>query len=448
MKKYIGLIAILFLIPSLGIAGDEIINGVLQEAGGSSEWTLSGTGITPTTATTVAVPSQLTATTTGVSLGTASATSLAVPSQLTATASGVSLGTATATSLAVPSGFTATTAGAQASEMTVTTLRATGNTYANTITMATGRLGIGTTAPAGPIDLSQSGGDTTTPVTIKPDVANKGILLYGGGAQKNKTLETYIESTAGYAVLKGSAGVQLMNGVTTLLLAVNGKVQIPTDVLLNLGTDNGWDIIHDSGTAQLRFSEANNENLYMAMKKGSTASAGIVAYTPLTVTSLAGLSDVGADANGRLQAASDARMKNLEPSVACPDCGPISATLDDIAKLQAYKYQWKKDSGVNVGIEDKIADIGFTAQDVDAVFPGVVPKKRNVIKTRIIGVDSKGADIFETYTELEDVPHLNYSNRALVAYLVEALKDANNRIKALEASNADILNRLEALEAK
>jgi len=86
MKKYIGLIAILFLIPSLGIAGDEIINGVLQEAGGSYD----GTGVdTIVAGTSIAVPSGFTATTAGAQAKALTVTGVSLFSDGSATAPGI-----------------------------------------------------------------------------------------------------------------------------------------------------------------------------------------------------------------------------------------------------------------------------------------------------------------------------------------------------------------------
>lgn len=105
MKRILISLILLSVLVVLPAYGTEIVNGVEQGLGGD---TYDGTGVDTIVA----------------------GTSIAVPSQLTATTTGVSLGTATATSLAVPSGFTATTAGAQAKEFTVVTdLHLNGSVY-------------------------------------------------------------------------------------------------------------------------------------------------------------------------------------------------------------------------------------------------------------------------------------------------------------------------------
>jgi len=179
-----------------------------------------------------------------------------------------------------------------------------------------------------------------------------------------------------------------------------------------------------------------------AITGGATAMtySAVVGGPAITIPGLAGAGALQTDGSGQIIALSDESIKDL--------IEPIKATLDDVAKLQGYRYTWKVGSGVNAGFESDFPEVGFTAQSVQAAFPDLVNTKRIEQKKRFVKIGDDLQPIYEEYKELVDVPKLNYSTRGLVAYLVEALKDANARIKALEATQADILKRLEALEAK
>ena len=389
MKKYIGLIAILFLIPSLGIAGDEIINGVLQEAGGSSEWTLSGTTITPTTATSTAAGYTSNVTTGVFQFG---------------------------TQAAIGATYSPVTGG--------------------------GRIGIGTTAPATSLDLTGTGmgmrshpGYTasTSPATYSLAYA----LGDGDTGFYEYSDDVIVLATAGTArVMFDEDNTQAIRSVASNGFGLHNEASTETNPTMGP---------YGQGDATTGFggNPTGAKSLSMIINSTQIAQAnasGVSITGGLLVSGLAGAGALQADGTGQIIALSDESVKDL----ICP----IKATLDDVAKLQGYRYTWKVGSGVNAGYEKDFPEVGFTAQGVQAAFPDLVNTKRVEQKRRVIGVDDKAEPIYEEYKELTDVPKLNYSTRGLVAYLVEALKDANNRIKALEAAQADILKRLEALEAK
>ena len=289
-----------------------------------------------------------------------------------------------------------------------------------------GRLGVGTTAPAGPIDLSQTVGDTTVPLTVRQANLAKGIDIYGPDG--TTTLKFDIDANSRPHITGSSAFFHL------------GGSGFQYNIL-------GASILRDSGNIGLTLNGSGTE-LGLTVTNTVTAQANTSGFSVtggLLVSGLAGVGDIGADANGQFQAASDEKLKNLAE--------PIKATLEDIMGLQGYQYTWTPESGVSRGFTNEFPEVGFTAQNVRSVFPKLVNDKTVAIKRRIISEkinpDTGVTEYeYETYKEIVEAPHLNYSTKGLVAYLVEALKDANNRIKALEASNADILKRLEALEAK
>ena len=232
MKRILISLILLSVLVVLPAYGTEIVNGVEQGLGGD---TYDGTGVDTIVA----------------------GTSIAVPSQLTATTTGVSLGTATATSLAVPSGFTATTAGAQATALTVT----------NNIT-AGGRIGIGTTAPAGAVDISPTGGTNTYPLTIRQSVDNKGITLYN----------IYDVSTNHFDIsMSGNAGkINSTNSITmgvnagTIITIANDRLQISDNMFLALGNYDYYWMYDEATHDRLEFyGQGYNSQLLQTVTAGS-----------------------------------------------------------------------------------------------------------------------------------------------------------------------------------
>ena len=90
---------------------------------------------------------------------------------------------------------------------------------------------------------------------------------------------------------------------------------------------------------------------------------------------------------------------------------PLSTCITDIMKLEPQKFQWKATG---------TADIGFIAQDVQAVWPELV----EVSPTGSIGI---------VYTRF-------------VPLLLEGIRELNDRVNALEAIR-DLNDRVNALEA-
>jgi len=98
----------------------------------------------------------------------------------------------------------------------------------------------------------------------------------------------------------------------------------------------------------------------------------------------------------------------------------------DIKDLQVRKYNFKQETG-----QQTHTQIGLIAQEAELVSPGLVFESPDR--------DAEGNDL-GTVTK-----SVNYS--VLYMKAVKALQEAMDRIEILEASNADILARLSALEA-
>jgi hypothetical protein len=100
---------------------------------------------------------------------------------------------------------------------------------------------------------------------------------------------------------------------------------------------------------------------------------------------------------------------------------------NDLKSLQVRKYNFKEETG-----QQTHTQIGLVAQEVELVSPGLVNESPDR--------DAEGNDL-GTVTK-----SVNYS--VLYMKAVKALQEAMDRIEILEASNADILARLSALEGK
>ena len=129
--------------------------------------------------------------------------------------------------------------------------------------------------------------------------------------------------------------------------------------------------------------------------------------------------------NGAVYAASgysssDARLKDIVSD------GLGTGILDKVCQLQAKKFTWKENTQQRRGCES--VQIGLLAQDVQIDFPEVVD---SVKQTKITGVNP------ETLNEqLEDNLAVDYGK--LVPILVEALKEAKERIETLETKVATL----------
>ncbi|MBL7716421.1 MAG: tail fiber domain-containing protein [Bdellovibrionales bacterium] len=161
-----------------------------------------------------------------------------------------------------------------------------------------------------------------------------------------------------------------------------------------------WNILVDSGASnQLRF--AYNGGAVEAMR---FTTAGAVTF-PFTVTSVGNVTAPG------YYHSSDIRLKEHVVT--------YDHALDTVKALRGVRFDWKKDG---------TSEIGFIAQEVEAVDPVLV----------------------KTGDDPEKIKSVKYAN--ITAILVEAFKELvgreDSRYAELQAKNAELQKRLDALEAK
>ena len=112
---------------------------------------------------------------------------------------------------------------------------------------------------------------------------------------------------------------------------------------------------------------------------------------------------------------SDRRLKQ--------DIQPITGALDKVLELQGVTFNWNKSINPSMNLDDR-NHLGFIAQDVELVLPQAVSTANDAMQTK----------------------SLAYGD--IVPVLAEAIKDLKAENDTLKAQNADILQRLAALEAK
>uniref|UniRef100_A0A6M3IN79 Putative peptidase n=1 Tax=viral metagenome TaxID=1070528 RepID=A0A6M3IN79_9ZZZZ len=179
-----------------------------------------------------------------------------------------------------------------------------------------------------------------------------------------------------------------------------------------------------------------------AKKNGTTAQALAASETVLQVenwgTNLAtilgdgsvrfdqyGAGDLQTDASGNITAVSDDSLKDIQSNV--------TATLEQVCQLQGIVYKFKKESGFDY-IDEYV---GFSANDVEKVFPKVVYDKRRVyhpaIKAGTIDIRTGIAYKTDISAWIEEIPTTRtMSTRSLIPYIIEALKEIQIRLIALE----------------
>jgi hypothetical protein len=167
------------------------------------------------------------------------------------------------------------------------------------------------------------------------------------------------------------------------------------------GASNGFYVGHTGNVSYLY----NYQNFPIVLATNNLTRMTIANGGAVTINDLAGINDVGADANGKLQAAtSDINLKNtIENS-------PFG--LNEILLLNPVTFLY---NDTNRKIDSDVKEVGFIAQDVFEIIPNAV--------------SSTGTGDLQ----------LDY--RAITASLVKAIQEQNAIIKALEQRIINLENK-------
>lgn len=298
---------------------------------------------------------------------------------------------------------------------------------------ASTNVGVGTTAPKTRLHVVGSSwfqGDTTP----LPPSAGKGIVVGFGGEQGYISAFDYGPFVPKNLLLNNSGG-NVGIGTTTPLapLHVNGSalVTIPGGPReISLGTPNGEAGIGIKGTsnrADVRF-DGTTLKLVAAAGTGpppstngvvitTAGNVGIGQISPLAKLDVAGTVKVDLLAGGGSEPLCRNSVFNTIATCSSSlryktEVGPFTAGLDLINRLRPVSFTWK---------EGGARDLGFVAEDVNEVEPLLV-----------------------TQNDTGDIEGVKYDRLNVV--LVNAIKEQQSEIEALQAANATLDARLKAIE--
>jgi hypothetical protein len=283
---------------------------------------------------------------------------------------------------------------------------------------AAGNVGIGTSSPATQLQVAgevrantvvsvgtgagTSGGDDNL---IRPSAASAFLNIKGGSGRAKISIANDAMSMS-----SGSAAMQFFTSAGTSTSFGTERMRITDAGNVGIGTS--------SPSYKLQVTNAAGSSQVVDVFNSSTGSSlgGIVcsieaggnntnSFHFLGVTQTVAVYQLFG--NGTTSYTSDIRVKkNVETT--------RDGYLDDVCKLRVVKYNWYNDE------DDTPRELGFIAQEVEQVFPGLVQDA--------------------LYPTKDGVCHKVLKASVLVPILTKALQEANEKIDALEA-------RMTALEA-
>lgn len=166
-----------------------------------------------------------------------------------------------------------------------------------------------------------------------------------------------------------------------------------------------------------------------ATANGSTTRAAVVEFASAGIRfNNYGAGTLTTDSSGNITATSDARAKQT--------IGNFTTGLDAVRRLQPKKYHWKESTGLNT---DDV-NVSIYAQDlITAGIPEAVATERTVAETEVV-IENGGPERRErrdpsgrVITQRITAEFYSVSDRAVIAALVNAIKELLNRVETLES---------------
>lgn len=282
--------------------------------------------------------------------------------------------------------------------------------------------------------------------TALPSTANSVVFSTGGGASApfaeygNLILASRLDGT-GRDILfytgstptarmtinrSGNVGVGISSPGARLVIDASGASDTTTVAIFSSGDANNsyLQIKNSSGNTGYvgvrgvdGFFQAGTAGTFRIEKYGGSTARVIADTAQFTGY---GAGTLVTDSSGNVTASSDARLKNVT--------GNFTRGLDSILALTPKVYTWKKESGMNT---DDV-NVGFIAQEVQPAIPEAVGS----VKTRDAEETDSKTGKKTKVTKREAAEFLSLSDRPIIAALVNAVKELNEKIDKLQKSKS------------
>lgn len=223
-----------------------------------------------------------------------------------------------------------------------------------------------------------------------------------------------VSNTSGGNDPDGTAGEIMIRGKSSPNVQISGQTWENSD----LGFIQLWGSTEDGNGWY-------HNNVFLTVSSDGTDEWGDLSLSKTNITgqtredmiTLNG-SDGSINAAGTITAASvtetsDKRFKT--------DITPLKGALDKVTSLNGYTYFWNETASEVKSISDDSQQVGVIAQEVEALFPQLVK------------------------TDSEGYKSVNYA--ALSAVLLEAVKELNTKVEALENENTELRAEVSNTEA-
>lgn len=304
------------------------------------------------------------------------------------------------------------------------------NNYALIVPSGGGRVGIGTATPDATRVLTVQGSGAASEMIALKNTAGTTTwhINATGGADNLNFAETFVADGRFYLEAGGNIGIGTIDPVSRLHINQNGAELTLSSTTLNSASRSVIMFDEDDGSSpsmSLSYdgsSTGDNNALHIHDASSGVdrvtflrgGDVGIGDATPSYQLQLSTNSAAKPSSNA-WTVSSDARLKNIQ--------GPYTKGLKEILQLQPVMYHYK-----NVGDKKfpdevcKALSIGFSAQEVQKIFPEAV------------GVDKNDG-------------YLNFDIHSILIAYVNAFKEQQALINSLQKHNENLLLRVEKMES-